>query len=97
MKKITKAQINELKRLEERLNEIGNFTPEYESILDKIANFCVQHNISAEEYERLISDDNYVELTISQIVLGALGVSVLAVFTALWLNGGLWQLGHALA
>lgn len=41
--KLSEAQINELKRLENRITEIGDFTPECEEILDKIAWFCVQN------------------------------------------------------
>lgn len=96
-KKITKEQIAELRRLEARLDEIKEFTPEYESILDRIAWFCVQNNISSEEYDELIAEDDYVELTTGQLILRAIGVCALAVFTAMWLSGELWQHGIPLA
>ena len=95
-KKITKEQIAELRRLEARLDEIKEFTPEYEDILDRIAWFCVQNNISPEEYDKLIANDSYIELTIPQLIFGALGTCVLAIFTMLWLNGELWQHGMPL-
>lgn len=52
--KLSNEEIKWLKELEKQLDEIGDFTSEYESILYEIAWFCVQNNISSEEYNALL-------------------------------------------
>ena len=54
---MTKQDRTTLKKLEHELNKLSvsdDLTPEAEDILDRIAWYCVLHNISIEEYDKLI-------------------------------------------
>lgn len=57
---LTNEQIKELRRLEEKMDNIlknEGFTPEYESMLYSIAEFCCQNNISSDEYNKMLWGD----------------------------------------
>ena len=56
-RKLSHEEIKELQKLEKRLDEIGDFTAEYEEILYRIAEFCVENDISSEEYDALLGRD----------------------------------------
>ena len=80
--------IEELKRLDARINEVDVWTDEYYDIVEKIALFCSQNNIRAEEYHEIIKQHTTVFHYMSQIT-GELCENKRDILSQLW-----WWLKH---
>ena len=54
---MTNEQIMTCREMEERINSIlesEGFTDEAEALMDRIAYFCIRHQIPVSEYKRLV-------------------------------------------